>query len=167
MKQGTHKISFRWRAVCYRASAFLRGDRKERSGLLMDVFAAALWTLDFALFVFRKGQDGFERPVAIFAVKLIAGHGDLRCTPEGIEVCPTMYARAPRGVKASCLAPAFCAHPVPGSPSWCSPSRSRVDFPIGAAQNCVAKWLPHYGWPNHLALSHPRKARWRRDGCGL
>lgn len=46
----------------------------------MDVFSATLWALDFALFVFCKGKDDFERLLAIFAVKLIAGHDDLRRT---------------------------------------------------------------------------------------
>jgi hypothetical protein len=50
----------------------------------MDVFAATLRAFDLALFVFRKAQDNFERLFAIFAVKLIAGHGDLRRTPEGM-----------------------------------------------------------------------------------
>src|ERR1700745_3646395 len=77
------------------ASAFLRGHRKERSSLLMDALAVAPRTLDRALFVFRKRQDGFKRLLAIFAVKLIAGHGDLRRTPQGIEVFPIMYARRP------------------------------------------------------------------------
>jgi hypothetical protein len=40
----------------------------------MDVFAATLRAFDLALFVFRKAQDNFERLLAIFAVKLIAGH---------------------------------------------------------------------------------------------
>ena len=44
----------------------------------MDVFAATLRAFDLALFVFRKAQDNFERLLAIFAVKLIAGHDDLR-----------------------------------------------------------------------------------------
>jgi hypothetical protein len=68
------------------ASAFLRGYREERGGLLVNVFAATLRTLDFALFVFRKAQDDFKRLLAIFAVKLIAGHNDLRRTPEGMEL---------------------------------------------------------------------------------
>jgi hypothetical protein len=44
--------------------AFLRGHREKRSGLLVDVFAATLRTLDLAFFVFRKAQDDFERLLA-------------------------------------------------------------------------------------------------------
>ena len=50
----------------------------------MDVFAATLRAFDLALFVFRKAQDNFERLLAIFAVKLIARHDDLRRTPDGM-----------------------------------------------------------------------------------
>lgn len=53
---------------------------------MVDVFAAALRTLNLALFVFRKAQDNFEWLLAIFAVKLIAGHDDLRRTPDGMEL---------------------------------------------------------------------------------
>ena len=49
----------------------------------MDVLASAVRTLDLALFVFRKSQDDFEGPPAIFAVKLIAGHDDLRRRAKG------------------------------------------------------------------------------------
>jgi hypothetical protein len=36
--------------------------------------------------VFCKAQDDFERLLAIFAEKLIAGHDDLRITPETMEL---------------------------------------------------------------------------------
>ena len=52
----------------------------------MDVFAATLRAFDLALFVFRKAQDNFERLLAIFAVKLIARHDDLRRTPDGMAL---------------------------------------------------------------------------------
>jgi hypothetical protein len=58
-------------------SAFLGSDGEELGSLLTDVFAATLRTFDLAFFVFGERQDGFERLLAIFAVKLIAGHGDL------------------------------------------------------------------------------------------
>jgi hypothetical protein len=63
--------------------AFLRGHREKFCGLLVDVFATTLRAFDLALFVFRKAQDNLERLLAIFAVKLIAGHDDLRRTPDG------------------------------------------------------------------------------------
>jgi hypothetical protein len=44
----------------------------------MYVFAATFWTFDVAFFVFRKSKDYFKRLLAIFAVELIARHGDLR-----------------------------------------------------------------------------------------
>jgi hypothetical protein len=47
----------------------------------VNVFTTTLRALDLALFVFRKAQDDFEWLLAIFAIKLIAGHDDLRRTP--------------------------------------------------------------------------------------
>jgi hypothetical protein len=44
----------------------------------MYVFAATFWTLDVAFFVFRKGKNYFKWLLAIFAVELVARHGDLR-----------------------------------------------------------------------------------------
>ena len=44
----------------------------------MYVFAATFWTFDVAFFVFRKGKDYFKWLLALFAVELIARHGDLR-----------------------------------------------------------------------------------------
>ena len=44
----------------------------------MYVFAATFWTFDVAFFVFRKSKDYFKWFLAIFAVELIARHGDLR-----------------------------------------------------------------------------------------
>ena len=44
----------------------------------MYVFAATFWTFDVAFFVFRKSKDSFKWLLAIFAVELIARHGDLR-----------------------------------------------------------------------------------------
>lgn len=44
----------------------------------MYVFAATFWTFDVAFFVFRKSKDYFKWLLAIFAVELIARHGDLR-----------------------------------------------------------------------------------------
>jgi hypothetical protein len=44
----------------------------------MYVFAATFWTFDGAFFVFRKSKDYFKWLLAIFAVELIARHGDLR-----------------------------------------------------------------------------------------
>jgi hypothetical protein len=44
----------------------------------MYVFAATFWTLDVAFFVFRKRKNYFKWLLAIFAVELIARHGDLR-----------------------------------------------------------------------------------------
>ena len=52
----------------------------------MNVLAATLRTFDLALFIFRKGQRGFKRLLAIFAVKLIAGHRYPRGTSEGWAV---------------------------------------------------------------------------------
>jgi hypothetical protein len=44
----------------------------------MYVFAATFWTFDVAFFVFRKSKYYFKWLLAIFAVELIARHGDLR-----------------------------------------------------------------------------------------
>jgi len=44
----------------------------------MYVFAATFWTFDVAFFVFRKSKDYFKWLLAIFAVELIARHGDLQ-----------------------------------------------------------------------------------------
>lgn len=44
----------------------------------MHMFTAAFRTLDLALFVFRKGEDGFEWLLAIFAEEFVTRHGDLR-----------------------------------------------------------------------------------------
>jgi len=52
----------------------------------VDVFAATLGTLDVSLFIFRKAEDHFKRLFAVFAVKLIARHGDLRKTPEEMNL---------------------------------------------------------------------------------
>ena len=52
----------------------------------MDVLAATFWTLDFAAFVFRKAQDDFKWLLTIFTVKFIAGHDDLRRTPDGKDL---------------------------------------------------------------------------------
>jgi|SRR5215469_3038548 len=73
---GCSSACSRWRV----ASALLRSHCKERSSLLMGVRTAALRALNLALFVFRQCQDGFKRLLAIFTVKLIAGHSDLRGT---------------------------------------------------------------------------------------
>jgi hypothetical protein len=48
----------------------------------MHLFAATFRTFDVAFFVFRKRKDDFKRLLAIFAVELIARHGDLQNTPE-------------------------------------------------------------------------------------
>jgi hypothetical protein len=65
-------------------SAFLRGSHEEGGSLLVDVFLAAVRAFDFALLVFGKAQNDFERLLAIITIKLIAGHGDLRGMPEGM-----------------------------------------------------------------------------------
>ena len=44
----------------------------------MYAFAATFWTFDVAFFVFRQSKDYFKWLLAIFAVELIARHGDLR-----------------------------------------------------------------------------------------
>ena len=44
----------------------------------MYVFAGTFWTFDVAFFVLRKSKDYFKWLLAIFAVELIARHGDLR-----------------------------------------------------------------------------------------
>jgi hypothetical protein len=59
-------------------SAFLRCHGEKGGGLLMYVFAATFWTFYVAFFVFRKSKDYFKWLLAIFAVELIARHGDLR-----------------------------------------------------------------------------------------
>jgi len=48
----------------------------------MYIFAATFWTFDVAFFVFRKSKDYFKWLLALFAVELIARHGDLQKTPE-------------------------------------------------------------------------------------
>jgi len=59
----------------------------------MDMLAATLGTLDLSLFVFVKAEDEFKGLLAIFTVKLIARHGDLRKRPEGVEPSFTVYAQ--------------------------------------------------------------------------
>lgn len=59
-------------------SAFLRGGHEEGGGFLVDVFLAAVWAFDFALLVFGKAEDNFERLLAIITIKLVPRHGDLR-----------------------------------------------------------------------------------------
>jgi hypothetical protein len=59
----------------------------------MDVLAATLGTLDLSLFVFVKAENEFKGLLAIFAVKLIARHGNLRKGPEGVEPTFPVYAR--------------------------------------------------------------------------
>ena len=44
----------------------------------MHAFAATFWTFDVPFIVFRKSKDYFKWLLAIFAVELIARHGDLR-----------------------------------------------------------------------------------------
>ena len=65
----------------------------------MNVLAATLRAFDLALFVFRKAQDNFERLLAIFAVKLIVGHDDLRRTtgPDGSKQASTPRERRCQG----------------------------------------------------------------------
>jgi hypothetical protein len=74
------RLALRYRV---RRSAFLGGYREERGGLLMDMLAAAFWAFDLVLFVFCKAENQFKWLLTIFAIKLIAGHGNLRTTPEG------------------------------------------------------------------------------------
>ena len=64
-------------------STLLRSHRKERSGLLVDVFATTFGTFDVAFLVFGQGQDYLKRFLAIFTVKLIARHSDLPFTTRG------------------------------------------------------------------------------------
>src|SRR5215469_3924143 len=56
------------------ASTLLRGHCKERSDLLMDMFAATFRTFDLVFLVFGQGQNYLKRFLAIFTVKLIARH---------------------------------------------------------------------------------------------
>jgi hypothetical protein len=42
----------------------------------MHALTAALRAGDLALFVFRKGEDGFEGLLAIFAEEFVTRHGD-------------------------------------------------------------------------------------------
>src|SRR6516225_8423573 len=72
-------------------STFLRGHRKERGCLLVDVFATTFRAFDLVFLVFGKGQDYFKRFLAIFTVKLIARHSDLPKSGEG-RVLRIMYA---------------------------------------------------------------------------
>jgi hypothetical protein len=58
-------------------SALLGGDGEEGGGLLVDVFAATLGTLEASLLIFREAKDHFKRFLAMFAVELITRHGDL------------------------------------------------------------------------------------------
>ena len=58
-------------------STLLRGNREERSGLLVDAFATTLRTFDIVFLVFGQAQDYLKRFLAIFTVKLIARHIDL------------------------------------------------------------------------------------------
>jgi hypothetical protein len=59
-------------------SAFFGGDGEEGGDFLVDVLGATLGAFDVAFFVFRKSEDHFERLFAIFAVELVARHGNLR-----------------------------------------------------------------------------------------
>jgi len=72
-------------------SAFLRCHGEEGGGLLVYLLAATFRTLDFAFFVFRKCKDDFKWLLAIFAVKLVARHMDLRTTPEQPRFYFTLY----------------------------------------------------------------------------
>jgi len=58
----------------------------------MDAFAATLGAFDVSLFVFVKAEDEFKGLLAIFAVELVARHGDLREKPEEKELYPMVYA---------------------------------------------------------------------------
>ena len=58
-------------------STFLRSHRKERGGLLLNVFATTFRTFDLVFLVFGQRQDYLEGFLAIFTVKLIARHSDL------------------------------------------------------------------------------------------
>ena len=59
----------------------------------MDFLAATLGALDVPLFIFRKAEDHFKRLFAILAVELITRHGNLRKTPEDMNLYSTVYAR--------------------------------------------------------------------------
>ena len=63
-------------------SAFLGGDGEKGGGFLMDALAATLGAFHFVLVVFLESEDDFKGLSAIFAVELIARHGDLQKTPE-------------------------------------------------------------------------------------
>jgi hypothetical protein len=67
----------------------------------MYVFAATFWTFDVAFFVFRKSKDYFIWLLAIFAVELIAGHGDLRRNARVAELLIYGVRSRIAGVKAS------------------------------------------------------------------
>ena len=58
----------------------------------MDVLAATLGTFEVSLFIFVKAEDDFKGLLAIFAVELVARHGDLREKPKGKELYPMVYA---------------------------------------------------------------------------
>ena len=73
-------------------SAFLGSYREERSGFLVDMFAAAFRALNLVLFVFRQTENQLKRLLAIFAIKLIAGHGNLRTSTRGVGLVK-VYAR--------------------------------------------------------------------------
>jgi hypothetical protein len=71
-----------WMVPVPAGSALLGGYGKKRGDFLMNAFLATFRALEFALLVFRKAQDQLERLLAIFAVKLVTGHGYLRGIPE-------------------------------------------------------------------------------------
>jgi hypothetical protein len=44
---------------------------------LLDIFAAAVWTVDLAFLVVNEGQDFVEELLSVAAQKFVVGHGDL------------------------------------------------------------------------------------------
>jgi hypothetical protein len=57
------------------------------------VLVPTLGALDFTFFVFMKREDQFKRFLAIFTIKLITRHGDLRKAPCQLGFYLTVYAR--------------------------------------------------------------------------
>jgi hypothetical protein len=87
-------LFFRRKKKLLSFSTLLRRHGEEDGGFLMNMFAAALRTLDITLFVFVERKDDFKRLLAIFTVKLIARHMDLRRAPERLGFYTSVYARA-------------------------------------------------------------------------
>jgi hypothetical protein len=88
----------------------------------MHAFAATFWTLDVAFFIFRKSKNYFKWLLAIFAVELIARHGDLRKNARAARLLIYGVRSRIAGVKASSY---LEGGQFPASPLYVQVARTR------------------------------------------